>query len=161
MKIGIPWYRREQWSRWKEISQDRSDLCESYDDWLEGAEEAIRNLTKDGVEVHKVDVGVEEFLEWATKEKVTITGFARSDYASQNFGEAEMRRLTPSDTSPPSRDELKRAMRKAKGMDLSRYGNHICDAPRPRYVQYFDRPILRPNKLVRASFYKSLMPIFS
>jgi hypothetical protein len=26
MIAGIPWYPREQWSRWKEISADRADI---------------------------------------------------------------------------------------------------------------------------------------
>ena len=80
------------------------EMCESYDDWVEEAEEAIRNFTKNGAEVHKVDVGVEEFLKWATKENVPITRFARSNYASRKLGEAEMKRLTRSDRPLPSRD---------------------------------------------------------
>jgi|GEM_PF-4045469 len=32
MKIGIPWYRREEWPRWKEISVERADMSESYDE---------------------------------------------------------------------------------------------------------------------------------
>jgi hypothetical protein len=119
MKIGIPWYRREEWPRWKEISVERADMSESYDEWREKAEEAIRSFTKNAVEVHKVDIPVDEFLDWVTKENVAITGYARADFANLQLGKEEMRRLDPSDTPCPSPDELKQTMRKAKGMDLS------------------------------------------
>ena len=86
MITGIAWYRQEQWSRWKEISLDRNEMCGSYDEWLEGAEKGIKDFTKDGLEVHKVDIDVEEFLKWATKEKIAITGHARSDFANLKLG---------------------------------------------------------------------------
>lgn len=119
MKVGIPWYRREEWPRWKDISVDRADMCDCYDEWVKKAEEAIRNFTKNAVEVHKVDISLDEFLGWATNENVTITGYARSDFANLKLGKQEMRRLASSDTPYPSQDELKQTMRKAKGMDLS------------------------------------------
>ena len=56
MKVGISWYRRDQWPRWREISVDRADMSESYDEWLEKAEETIRNFSKTALEVHKVDL---------------------------------------------------------------------------------------------------------
>jgi hypothetical protein len=56
MKVGIPWYRRNQWPRWREIGVDRADMSESYDEWLEKAEETNRNFTKTALEVHKVDL---------------------------------------------------------------------------------------------------------
>lgn len=119
MIAGVTWYRREQWSRWKEISFDRSEMCDSYDEWLEGAEKSIRDFTKDGLEVHKVNVDVEEFLNWATKEKVAITGDARSDFANLKLGKEQMRRLAPSNEPTPSRKEVKEIMQKAKGLDFS------------------------------------------
>ncbi len=98
---------------------DRDDMCDSYDEWLKGAEQSIEKYTKDGIEVHKVDVDVEDFLGWAIKEKVAITGFARSDFANLQFGEEQVRRLSSSDKPQPSREELKQATQKMKGMDLS------------------------------------------
>src|SRR5205085_640392 len=97
MITGITWYRREQWERWKEISLDRDEMCDSYEEWLEGAEKSIRKLTKDGIEVHKVEIDVEEFLSWATKKNVAITGYARSDFSNLQFGKEQMRRRSTTD----------------------------------------------------------------
>jgi hypothetical protein len=147
MKVAIPWYRREQWPRWKEISQDWADMSASYDDWVEQAEKTIRKLTKDGREVHKVDVGVDEFLKWAAKERTPITGSARADYAGQRFGEAELRRLEPLDEPLPSRDELKRAMQKAKGMDLSEIWEPYLRRPKAAICPIFRQTNFGPQQI--------------
>src|SRR5258705_8948142 len=106
MKVGIPWYRRDQWPRWREISVDRADMSESYDEWLEKAEETIRNFTKNALEVHKVDLDIGEFIEWATKENVAVTGFTRGDFANLKLGKREMKKLAPLERPSPSRAEL-------------------------------------------------------
>jgi hypothetical protein len=94
-------------------------MPETYDNWVIRAEQTVRHLVKDGHEVHKVDVDVEEFINWAAKENVPITGYARIEFANQKLGKKELERLTSTDMPNPTRAELKRTMRAASGMDLS------------------------------------------
>jgi hypothetical protein len=147
MAVGIPWYRREQWARWKEISLDRAEMCQTYDEWLEKAEHTIRNFTKDAVVVHKVDVDVEEFLNWATKQDVAITGVARADFANLKLGKREMKRLTPSDTPFPNKAELKQTMRKAKGMDLSEIWEPYLRRPKAAICPIFRQTDEGPEQI--------------
>ena len=42
--IGDAWYRREQWNRLLEVSIDRDELEDNYDDWLRTAEETLKKL---------------------------------------------------------------------------------------------------------------------
>jgi hypothetical protein len=86
MKVGIPWYRQDHWSRWREISVDRADMPESYGEWLEKAEETIRNFTKTALEVHKVGLDIDDFIHWATNENMTVTGFTRGEFANLKLG---------------------------------------------------------------------------
>jgi len=43
--LGVAWYRRDQWDRLLEISSDRAELEDTYDEWKAVAEENLRNLT--------------------------------------------------------------------------------------------------------------------
>src|SRR5712691_4703559 len=38
---GVAWYRRDQWSRLRELASDRDKLDDSYDQWLAGAQKAL------------------------------------------------------------------------------------------------------------------------
>ena len=138
-KVGIPWYRRDQWERWREISADRANMSESYDEWLEKAEKAIRNFTKNAMEVHKVDVDIDEFIGWATKENVPVTGFTRADFAGVKLGKQEMTKLTAPEVPAPSRAGVKQTMQMAKGLDLSEVWQPYLRRPRaaicPIFVQ--------------------------
>jgi hypothetical protein len=118
MRTAIAWYHSEEWHRWKEISDDRDTMCESYDHWLEGAEHLVKTFTKDGVEVHRVEIGVDEFVAWATKNGVTKDGRARSDFASQKLGKMLMKPDIPVEKLPDAK-KLKEMMKDLKIKDLS------------------------------------------
>jgi hypothetical protein len=94
-------------------------MPERYDDWFERAEEAVTSFTKQGFEVHKVDIEVKEFLSWANDEKIEITGFARSNFTNLKLGKREMRRLESTDTPSATRAEVKRILKLANGLDFS------------------------------------------
>ena len=47
-RIGIAWYRREQWDRLLEISSDRDELEDTNDEWQAMAEKNLRKLAKRG-----------------------------------------------------------------------------------------------------------------
>src|SRR5947209_5325335 len=108
---GIAWYRKEQWSRWREISSDRDEMCASYEDWLSRAEDTVWNLTKQGLEVHKVEIDVDEFLQWAGKESMPTTGHTRSEFANQKLGRREMRRFTRAQEPDPTREEVEQTLK--------------------------------------------------
>jgi hypothetical protein len=94
-------------------------MSESYDEWLEKAEKTIRKFTKTALEVHKVHVDIDEFIEWATNENVAVTGFTRGDFANLILEKQELKKFAPRERPDPSRAEVKQTMQRAKGMDLS------------------------------------------
>lgn len=147
MIAGIAWYRREEWSRWRDVSADRDEICELYDDWAKRAEKSVHDLVKHGLEVHKVDIGIEEFLTWARREKVPITGRARSDFANQKLGKKELERLKATDTPNPTRDEIKRSMRAAKGMDFSEIWEPYLRRPKAAICPVFRETAVGPEQI--------------
>lgn len=80
--VGVAWYRPEQWQRLREISVDKDGLEETYQEWVEGAEKAIRELRRQGVQPEKVDVNVEELLRWCQTQNIPVNGESRSDYVA-------------------------------------------------------------------------------
>ena len=38
---GLAWYRRDQWTRLRELAPDADKLDESYEDWLAGAQKLL------------------------------------------------------------------------------------------------------------------------
>ena len=79
---GISWFQPEQWERLVEISCDRDQLDDSYEDWNKNANKAIHEFRSQGVTVKKVKLDLEKFLSWCNEEKKQTNGAARSEYVA-------------------------------------------------------------------------------
>jgi uncharacterized protein YecA (UPF0149 family) len=82
MKLGIVWYKPEQWKRLKEISEDREDTEETFDEWQVNAKKGIKLMQSQGIIPEKVLVDVEEFLAWCSGKGLFPNGESRSEYAA-------------------------------------------------------------------------------
>ena len=81
-RVGVAWYRPEQWQRLREISIDKDVLEETHVEWVQNAEKALQELRRQGIEPIKVDVDVEELLRWCESQHVAVNGKARSTYVA-------------------------------------------------------------------------------
>ena len=92
MTIGVAWYSREEWGRLLEVSVDRERLEETHGEWLRSARRTLLEMKGQGVRVKKVDVGVDELVQWCRDRNVPVDGEARAKYASvklqQRYGQA-------------------------------------------------------------------------
>ena len=61
---GVAWYRREDWSRLREIASDRTNLDDSYEAWLAGAQKTLLDLAIAGVAARRVSVDIEALVRW-------------------------------------------------------------------------------------------------
>ena len=77
---GIAWYRREQWSRLREVSADRDRLEDSYDNWLEIAQKAILDTTHTALSPRRVDIDVEDLVAWCRAAGRPVDAAARAEY---------------------------------------------------------------------------------
>ena len=82
MVIGVAWFRREEWPRLLEVSADRDQLEETYDEWLQSARQTLLHLRAEGQRVEKVDIGVDELLKWCQTRHVPVDASARANLAA-------------------------------------------------------------------------------
>jgi hypothetical protein len=57
--VGMAWYRPEQWARLLEVSSERAELEDTYEEWVSGAKKTLRNFLINGINAVRVDVDVD------------------------------------------------------------------------------------------------------
>ena len=87
--MGVAWYRRDQWNRLLEISSDRVELEDTYDEWKTVAEENLGNLAKHGYKLRKVEIDVEELLIWCNLQNRDVDGDARTEFTLVKLRESD------------------------------------------------------------------------
>lgn len=78
--IGVAWYRREQWNRLLEVSADREDLENTYDEWLAFSEASLERLKREGLVIHKVDVDIDALVRWCGSQNRPVNMESRAEY---------------------------------------------------------------------------------
>ncbi len=64
------------------ITKQDIKLERTYQEWLEQAEEKVNELRKDGLNVVKLDIDMEELRKWYAKSDKPVDGYTRSEYAA-------------------------------------------------------------------------------
>jgi len=72
--LALAWYRQDQWQLLLDYSTDSDKLECTYQEWLEQAEEKVKELRNDGLNVVKIDIDMEE-------SDNPVDGYTRSEYA--------------------------------------------------------------------------------
>jgi hypothetical protein len=82
VKIGVAFYRPEQWQRLREISTDCADLEKTYEKWLAVSEATRAHFTENGIRFEIVTVDVDELEAWCRQESLPVDGSARSQFVA-------------------------------------------------------------------------------
>ncbi len=77
--LAFAWLREEDWPRWLALD---STLEPNYQHWLTRMEKAFDHYTKHGLNVEKVTIEVDEFLEWSKANGGKLDSNARSTFAA-------------------------------------------------------------------------------
>jgi hypothetical protein len=88
--VGVAWYRAEQWERLREVADDPERLEMPYEEWQQGAEEALQRLTKEGLDPIPVPVDVEALIQWCREHNRPIDGNTRAEYAAHRLAQMSM-----------------------------------------------------------------------
>jgi hypothetical protein len=80
--LAIAWFRAEQWERLLSVSSDRKTLEGTYEEWRVNAEGQIAALQAQGFKVTRVDVDLEELINWCGIKRMPINGESRSEFAA-------------------------------------------------------------------------------
>ena len=84
---GVAWYRRDQWPRLLEVAEDADELEDTYEGWLQIANERFNNFKVPGVLLKKVDVDIEELIAWCAERGRPVDGSARSEFVAEKVRE--------------------------------------------------------------------------
>ena len=84
-KIGVAWFRVEQWQRLRDISADKQELEDTFEEWLVAAEKALVNLRANGVDARKVDVDVDQLFQWCQSKKLPVNSESRSSFVAEKL----------------------------------------------------------------------------
>jgi len=79
---GILWWKPKQWEKAKEISSDGHVFDDTYQDWKEGAEKALKNFQDLGVTVYKIEIDLDELIKWCNRKQLPLDSSARSRFVS-------------------------------------------------------------------------------
>ncbi len=80
--LALAWYRQDQWQLLLDCSTDSDKLAPTHQEWLEHAEENVKEISEDGFNVVKTDINVEDMKKWCNKSNKPIDGHSRSKYAA-------------------------------------------------------------------------------
>ncbi len=83
VKLGIAWYREDQWQLLKSTASDPDIIEETYEKWLQYAEDSLKKMKDQGLKPAKVDFDVKEFIDWCRREGRIPDGESRSEYTAE------------------------------------------------------------------------------
>ncbi len=87
--MGVAWYKREQWERLREISEDGDELGATYEEWERNVEKSLREMQKAGMYPEKVEIDVEGLLHWCNEQDRAVDGSARAQYATKKLAQRQ------------------------------------------------------------------------
>jgi len=90
-KFGLGWYNREHWSRLREISEDREQLEETFEEWEASALISIEEIERTGQHLEKVYIDPEGLLSWCNENGLTLNGKSRARYVSWLLRQREIK----------------------------------------------------------------------
>jgi hypothetical protein len=80
---GISWYRREDYDRLKAMFTDGSKLPDTFESWLQNAQNLHDKLTGEGRAVVKAYIDLETFPEWCRAHGLGMDAKARIAYGNE------------------------------------------------------------------------------
>lgn len=82
-KVGVAWYRKEQWSQLLQISEDAEQLEGTYEEWLGIASEHMTQIEAAGIPAQKVDLDVNELLAWCQSRGLPVNAESRARFTAE------------------------------------------------------------------------------
>lgn len=84
---SIPYYRNDQYDRLREVSIDKETFSISYEEMMIITESKHKEMENKGFEVVKIDVDIEELIEWCNSRSVTLNPESRTKFTLEKLKE--------------------------------------------------------------------------
>jgi len=85
LKVGMAWYRPEQWGRLRQISDDVNDLEETYEEWLSIATQKLAELQALGMEIEKVEIDINELQAYCNNQAAPVNAKSRAEFVTDRL----------------------------------------------------------------------------
>lgn len=111
MPLILAWYERADWPEWLKLCPGQ--MCATWDEWQDCAEETLMKATRDRIVVHTSTIRPQPYAEWIEQTGKPINGHSRSEFAMELIKD----RFLGDHKLPerlPKQVELNRLFRKAK-----------------------------------------------
>lgn len=83
-KVGVAWYRPDEYDRLRALMSDAGKLPADYASWLRSAEQVAGEVARSGIEVVRVVVETDAFRLWCEAKGIQPDGAARARYAQDS-----------------------------------------------------------------------------
>lgn len=81
--VRLAWFDEGQWRLLCALVPDRSELDDTYEQWLQTARRTVRDIEANGRTVERVSVDVVALSEWCRERGLPLTGPSRAEYVVQ------------------------------------------------------------------------------
>jgi hypothetical protein len=81
--VGLAWYKKDQWDFLRQISADVDDLEDTYEEWLQNAEETYIKMKNLGLDARKFPVDMFELAKWCREQNCPVNSESRATYAAE------------------------------------------------------------------------------
>jgi hypothetical protein len=79
------WFLPEDYSSIRELARGKSDLADTFDEWLQGARDEVARLEREGLAVEKVVVRPDEFAAWCKIGRFEEGFYTMAQFAAEKF----------------------------------------------------------------------------
>jgi hypothetical protein len=83
VRVGLAWYRREDYPLILEVMADRREMHCTYDEWLREVEHLEQHLVSEGRTVEHVVIDPERFRAWCDQHNLKPVAKARSRFVAE------------------------------------------------------------------------------
>jgi len=81
--FGIGYYQREQWPMLLGSADDRHALENTSDEWMSSFEKGLKNMRAAGIEPLRIDVDVNDLLDWCKAKGLKNTSEFRAELIAE------------------------------------------------------------------------------
>lgn len=88
--MAVVWFCPDDYEAVKELSVD--EFHDTFEEWLQGAEEGIAQAARDGLPVERVNIEAKGLAAWAERSGREVNAICRAEYAAWLLAEKHRKR---------------------------------------------------------------------
>ncbi|MEP7143504.1 MAG: hypothetical protein ABI707_11570 [Ferruginibacter sp.] len=81
--LAACFYTKAEYDNLLLVSDDKKNMCDTYDEWLYKFMKMKEGMAAEGVFVTEIFINIDELQSWCAKNKVKNTGASRSRYVME------------------------------------------------------------------------------